>query len=290
MSVDALADRLARLLDEGSCPASALSRAMRRRLQPLFNLGVLVERRAGAGFRVQLTSPEALLRWIAREYPYGLDGTDKELPSRARGMANFADSKRGRGVDASLLQLRGFGDAVLRHADGDMPVAELTRRFGVASLVLEEPFEWAFSGRLTIVENLEFFLSVEHLITDVEVALWSRGRTSSRVLNWLASPPMAQATVIHAGDYDPVGLDEYLKLADALSLVGESTRVELFVPDDFVERLQRFGRAELLSDSAEVLERVRSQADDAVRGVLAEIDRIGKGLEQEGLLISLDGA
>lgn len=283
MSVDSLADRLSRLLEEGSCPASELSRAMRRRLRSLFDLGVLVERRAGSGFRVQLTSPEALRRWIAREYPHGLGGTDEELPSRARGVANFGDSKRGGRVDASLLQLRGFGDAELRHAGGDMPVAELTRRFGAASLVLEEPFEWGFSGRLTIVENLEFFLSVEYLVADVEVALWSRGRMSSRVLEWLSSPAMAEATLVHAGDYDPVGLDEYLKLVAALG-----PRVELYVPNDLAERLRRFGRPELLTDSLEVLGRVRRESDDAVDRVLSMIDRVGKGLEQEGLLISLN--
>lgn len=285
MSVDPLADRLARLLEEGSCRASALSRAMRRRLQPLFDVDVLVERRAGAGFRVELTSAPALRQWIVREYPYGLDGTDEELPSRARGVANFADSKRYGRVDASLLQLRGFGDAVLSGPGQVMHIAELTRRFGAASLVLEEPFVWGFSGRLALVENLECFLAVEHLLPHIDLALWSRGRTSSRVIDWLSSPSMAHATIIHAGDYDPVGLDEYLKLADALCSDGEARRVELYIPDDLAERLQRFGRAELLSDSVEVLERVRRQADDAVRRVLVDIDRVGKGLEQEALLI-----
>ena len=41
--------------------------------------------------------------------------------------------------------------------------------------------------------------------------------------------------------------------------------------------------------SSAVLERVRAEANDEVRPVVALMDRYGKALEQEALLVPIDG-
>lgn len=64
-------------------------------------------------------------------------------------------------------------------------------------------------------------------------------------------------------------------------------RSRLYVPDDFEERLVRFETSELLLKSSAVLERVRADANDEVRPVIALMDRFGNALERAVLLVPM---
>ena len=280
MSIEPFAARLAELLKSGSIPASQLSKRARTELGPLFRTEVLTEERAGRGARVVVRDDPALRSWIARRFPSGLAPDLSGLPARAAALAHVAHSKRGERLAAEPLVLRGFRGASLTDGSDVLPLAELTGRFGLASVLLHDESPWRTTGTIAVVENLETFLHVEHIVPLVNVAVLAAGRLSARTIAWLAA--QSDAEVMHMGDYDPVGLDEYLRLRAAL---GE--RVSLFVPDDLDTLVQRFGRADLLADSSTLLERVRARADTAVANVLGVLDKYGRGLEQESLLITL---
>ena len=278
--VDALAGRLGLLLVEGSLGASALSRPMRERLEPLFWTGALAETRAGAGKRVVLCDREAVARWIEVNYPSGLEGTSEALPPRAEGVANYRDSKAGRPLVIRPVFMRGFGTTTLNRDQGRLPLAELTGSHDLAGVLVDPEDPWCLNGVLALVENLELFVHVEEVVEGIDAALWTAGRLDQRVLDWIASMPSVQ--VLHLGDYDPVGLDEFLRVRTALP----EGRAGLFVPSDFEERLVKYGKVDLLLRSVAVLERVRRDGPEEVQAVLAIIDRHGKALEQEALLIS----
>ena len=133
---------------------------------------------------------------------------------------------------------------------------------------------------VVIVENLEVFLHLEETGIACDLAVYAAGRMSERLLAWLASPAMSGCSVLHCGDYDPVGLQEYLRLRAACG-----SRASLYVPDDLMDLLRTFGKRELLSDSPAVLRSVRASSDVSVRHVLRLIDEAGCGLEQEALLL-----
>lgn len=280
MAVDALAGRLDLLLAEGSLVSSALSEPMRARLEPLFWTKALAETRAGAGKRVVLRDREAVERWIEVNYPSGLNGTDEVLPPRAEGVANYRDSKAGRPLVIRPVFMRGFGATTISRADGQLPLAELTATHDLAGVLVDPENPWCLDGVLALVENLELFVHVEEVVEDIDAALWTAGRLDQRVLDWIASMPSVQ--VLHVGDYDPVGLDEYMRVRAALP----EGRANLFVPADLEERLVKYGKVDLLLRSIAVLERVRRDGPEEVQAVLAIIDKHGKALEQEGLLIS----
>jgi len=227
--------------------------------------------------------PVAVRRWVESAYPSGLAGTERDLPPRAESVANFADSKLGRRIDVRLVYMRGFGSTVLHRSSATMPLASLTRDFGVSAAIIDPADPWRMDGVLALVENLEPFLHVERVATGVDAALWYQGRIADRVVDWLVTMP--DLRMLHMPDYDPVGLATYLRVRARVA-----DRVRLFVPDDLEVRVARFGKAALLSDSVAELSRVRTEADPAVRGVLDVIDRYGKGLEQEALFIPLDGS
>lgn len=280
MAVDALADKLLVLVTEGSLAASRLTGRDHARLQSLFETRVLTMERGGAGQKVVVQNQDALDAFVLRSYPSGLQGSNEAFPPRSRAIAELRDSKKARETGPLTLLLRGFNNCELRAGEEVLTVAHWTKLAGVAALCLDGR-EWGFTGVMAIVENLEVFWNFEKLETGAQLAVYAQGRLSGRILNWLASPAMAQARIIHCGDYDPVGLDEYLRLKAACP-----ERAGLFLPPNLEDLLSRYGKRKLLEGSnATVLARLRkSQVQDVCR-VVELMDRYGVGLEQEILLL-----
>lgn len=277
---DGLARLLLRLLSEGSVPDSSLSGRSRSRLAGLLESGVLRRERSGAGFRVVVGSIEHLRRWIRDRYPTGLliDGAAGQ--GRAGAVAALRDSRRASVPSSCPVLLRGFGNAVLDSEEGRFPVAELTDAYGVAALVVGADCGWRWEGRLAVVENSELFLSFEELGRPEGLAVYAAGRMHSALLGWLASPQMSDAVPVHFGDYDPVGLDEYLRLREACP-----GRVELYLPEDLERLFARYSKPGLLRGTEAVLRRLRGCGLPEVRRVVGLMDRHGAGLEQEALLL-----
>jgi hypothetical protein len=130
------------------------------------------------------------------------------------------------------------------------------------------------------VENLETFWHIERIAPFVDLAIYAEGRIGADVLNWLNSSGMTGTRVVHLPDYDPVGMDEYLRIKRACP-----ERTELFRPPFLEELFARYGKAQLLHDNSAVLARLRKSADSDVHYVVGVMDRFGVGLEQEALLI-----
>jgi len=279
MAVDALAEKIGLLRSQGSLASSRLTDRDRTRLQSLFETGVLMEERSGAGKKVVVQNRAALEAFVQRLYPSGLEGREDGLAPRSRAVAELRDSKKTREKGPLVVLLRGFGNCILHAGEEVLAVAHLTELAGVAALRLDDR-QWSYAGVLAIVENLEIFWNFEKLETNAQLALYAQGRLSGRVLNWLSSLAMEQARIIHCGDYDPVGLDEYLRLKT--SCPGRS---ELFQPSNLVDLFAQYGKRELLAGNAAVLARLRKTEDQEVRRIVKLMDRYGAGLEQEVLLL-----
>lgn len=278
--VDALAEKLETLLLQGALPASRLGRGDRARLQALFDAGVLQQERSGAGLRVVVREPAALRAFVEKTYPSGLRGAGDGLPARARAVAQLRDSKKGQGRCPVTVLLRGFGGCRLAIGSTTLVVADWTAQAGVAAVALDRIGNFGFSGTLALVENLELFWHIEQISPTVELALYAQGRLTQRILKWLASPAMQSARVIHFGDYDPVGLDEYLRLKRACP-----ERSSLYRPDNLEDLFRKYGKPRLLTDNTVIMNRLRKVDDPEISEIVELIDHFGAGLEQEALLI-----
>jgi len=281
MAVDALAEKLGLLLEHGRLSYSRLTDRERIRLQSLFDSGVLETRRSGAGKVVVLQSRAALEDFVVKNYPAGLEGSQNTLMPRSKAVAEFRDSKKAQENCSPVVLLRGFGNCELRVGEEVLPIVHWTELAGVAALCLEDR-PWAFSGVLAVVENLEVFQNFEKIGIDAQLALYAHGRLSGKILNWLSSPGMAHAGIIHCGDYDPVGLDEYLRIKAACP-----GRTRLHLPANLEELFSLYGKRELLEldRSAAILARLRKIDDQEILRVVTLIDQYGVGLEQEALLL-----
>lgn len=280
MAVDYLAEKLMLLRAQGYLAESRLSARDRFRLQSLYDAGVLLVERSGAGRRIVLHDANALESFIARTYPSGLQGINKTLSSRSKAVAELRDSKKARETQPVAVLLRGFHNSTLHFGNKVLPITSWSELAGVAALRLDGETQWGFSGIVAFVENLEVFWNFEKLGIGADIAIYAQGRLNSKVVDWLASPAMQHARIIHCGDYDPVGLDEFLRLKSACP-----GRTEIYITPNLENLLSRYGKKELISDNAAILARLRKNDDPQVSFIVELIDRWGVGLEQEVLLL-----
>jgi hypothetical protein len=275
---DAFARLLRRLMADGHIPRSQLSGRSLRELGSLFDAGVLAQARSGGGLVVDVRDPPTLAAFYKKRYPAG-DRT-MEGPPRALAVGMLRNAKRADRTDLEPVLIRAFAAAEATRGGERINLLAETVRSGCCCVTLEPGRYWALSGVLAIVENLECFLHFERMNVAADVALYAKGRLSRLAFQWLGSPELAACRFIHCGDYDPVGLDEFLRLKNA---VGD--RASLHVPPDLARLVREHGRPGLLADSAAVLGRLRLSGDPDVRTVVQILDETGCGLEQEALLL-----
>jgi hypothetical protein len=275
---DAFARLIRKLQDEGRVARSQFSARSLKEFRSLFDAGVLCQERSGGGLVVALKKPEALRSFYLSRYPSA--GKVLTGSPRASAVGTFRNAKRIRRTNMEPVLLRAMCPAICTRESKDFDLLATTRLTGAACLILEPARFWSFSGKLAIVENLECFLHFEKMSIPADVALYAAGRLSDLALQWLASEDMSECKFIHCGDYDPVGLDEFLRLRN---IVGE--RVALHIPANLSELFSKYGRAELLGDSTAVLKRLRQSPNQAIRRVVSILDDTGCGLEQEVLLL-----
>lgn len=278
--VDSLAKQLAILSEGFPLPASSMSKKNRLRIQSLFDAGIIEEVRSGAGRCLTVTNQKALQSFILSLYPSGLAGFSGDLPAKSKAVAELRDSKKAVGKRTAILQIRGFNDFAFYKDESVLPVAEWTKKAGVAAISLDRVNGWKCQGTLGLVENLETFWHLEKIAPHVDLVIYAEGRIGANILDWLNSPGMVEMEVVHFPDYDPVGMDEYLRIKCSCP-----RRAKLFLPADLEKLFSCYGKAQLLRDSSAILARLRKNSDSEVLYVVELMDRFGVGLEQEALLI-----
>ena len=275
---DAFARLLRRLMEEGGAPRSQFSARSLKDLQSLFDAGTLSKVRSGGGLVIEVKDQETLATFYRKRYPS--DGKVIDGPPRARAVGILRNAKRVGRTNMEPVLVRALNPVVCTRNGVQCDLQAATNQTGAACLILESGQFWSLTATFAVVENLECFVHFERMSVAADVALYASGRLSDLALQWLGSPQLSQCQFIHCGDYDPVGLDEFLRLK---ATVGE--RARLHVPANLRDLVATYGRPELLRDSKAVLMRLRGVADPDVLRVVEALHETGCGLEQEVLLI-----
>ena len=282
------------LLETGSLPASRLRSALGDLKTPLASR-ILVRRAKGAGEVIEVAKPEAYRAWIGHTFPGAFGGMTSSGP-RASNIAMARDSKRGQhGLGHFMVSARAHDpqpDLEPASAKALADLVEATRRWGGASIILEVPSEkgGAVQGptlpsgaRVMTVENSENFCASVHMREEANVFLFcgSGGRLREALIDWLADQPTIQ--VVHSGDYDPVGLQEFSRLVARMP-----GRVRLYMPIDLDLRFRKFSNRSLMEKAGNraVMTSLVRGVDTAMDHVIDLIAEFGP-MEQESLLISM---
>ncbi len=232
---------------------------------------------------VCIINVDAFELFVGCQFPLGLDAAGEDAIDRVASVRLFGDAKvarRGR-WEGVFIRSTKPGTELVSNEGQRLPVAELTALGGGAAIALGGARRWSCQGVVAVIENAEAFWQHDRLLADVDLAIFSYGRLSERVLSWLASGDMEHCQVLHWGDYDPVGCLEYLRLRERCG-----HRVRMHLPTCVSALLPLYGKTDLIRDQVGALATLRRlHADETVATLLRLFDEHRKGMEQEALLI-----
>jgi len=274
--INPLAHCLQEFLAGRTVTRSSLGTRARTALQPLFDAQALSEKRSGGGWIICPDNAKAIEHFARDHFPSGLlhDGSPM---SRAEAVALLGNAKRGKNLTGEPLLIRAFSDIPLSGNGKEIDIQTWTQQCGVASILLTDDNKWTYPAQhIATVENLEPFLQFEQRFSGYDAAIYGAGRMSERLLTWLAKNTFK---ITHFGDYDPVGLSEFLRMKTRCG-----NRAKLYIPEQLSTLLaSSYGKPELMRDSSTLLPRLRQFDDKQVQFVLQEIEEVASGLEQEKL-------
>lgn len=278
---------LAKLQSDGRLPLSALSRRALAEIKTLFDTEVITVDRSPRGDVVVVRQVQELARWVERAFPSSsADLAHLTNLPRALAAATHRNSKRGKTTHRQqALLLRAVNPDEVAQINGkEWPIGQLTRRFGVAAVVIEEATALSFPASCALVENQEVFFNCERILPSAQTVLYSSGRVSSLLIKVLARSMPERAVWWHLPDYDPVGLDDHLRL----HLAG--CRPNLFIPGNIAVLWDRYGQRKILEkrNNSKIMERLSTaQMTPEIQTIFDLIKRTGKVMEQEAMIAAL---
>lgn len=279
--LDPFASILHDLLKAGTVASSRLSTKLRHKCMPLLDAGVIEEVKSGAGRAIRAVKLDALESFAKKCYPAGLSGEESREPSRrGQSVEQFRDSKAKAGLDFEFLRYRLIAKTYQVGnitQEGD----HLPNGFGCTILHNDQTvYPWPiFSGHVATVENPTVLLRFPWKQYGIDLAVLTSGRASTRMIDWLASDAMSGTTITHFGDYDPVGLSEFLRIEKQL---GE--RASLYIPTHIEALFRKYGNPALLTKSAALLQKLSKSQNKDVQRILA-LTREHGGLEHESIVL-----
>jgi hypothetical protein len=280
--------KLVQLSRDGFLPRSSCSRRFLMQAAPLIESGVILEERSGGGRRFIVANRSALAEFLATQFP-NLP-LDPAAGARETAVAQFRDSKALPANTPEIVSVRVWSAGAIACAgapgadDPGREAINATRRHGVFSFLMGRTCDLQFHGAWALVENPALFVQFERLGSSVEGVIYSRGKASTRLLEWLERQSAPDFSLEHFPDYDPAGLQDYQRVRSRL---GE--RVRLHLPPDLERRFAKLSNPALLrkARTRSMLAALRGSTVPEILHVVALIDRYNAGLEQESLLIKL---
>ncbi len=273
--------KLRNLIERGALPASQCGRAFLDLIAPLFASGAVVEQKSSAGRQFATVNLAVVREFHRQRFP--LTDWPLNAGSRIIAVGRFRDSKAMANDTGEIVSFRVWRDDALFKAGKPVSAVSATAMHGVFSFLFADKCAYELRGVCALVENPAMLFAFEQLRLDIPLALYGGGRISGRVGEWLAGQKAAGFRLIHFPDYDPVGMNEHLRLR---ALLGD--RVTLHLPDDLAACFDRFGNSQLVRRRASqaLLPKLRSSVVAEVKFVVELMDRYNAGLEQEALLLS----
>jgi hypothetical protein len=193
---------------------------------------------------LRIASDQAFERFVAARLPLGLNIDMAAVSDHAAAVIMLADAKAiRRAVGQGVLIRTARSDVTIESTDGraSISVSEMSCVDRAIAIRLSADEAWTFSGTVAVVEGAYAFWRYEWAIPHADLAVLGSGNMSAALLNWLASSAMANCRIIHWGDYDPVGVCQYLRLAELCP-----GRVESYAPPE-VDALIRNGKRVLVT-------------------------------------------
>ncbi|MBN2680159.1 hypothetical protein HHS34_010780 [Acidithiobacillus montserratensis] len=275
---------LLKLHTQKAIPASQFTVAQRSALDRFARqTGAVTCQRQGRGDIYRVSDTQLFATHLAALSPQTeIVNMAEHLPLRAQHIAHARDSKaRSHQHDCHYPLLKAVGEQVLwRQGEygSELPLSQLTRKFGASSLCIESADTWQSQQPLWLVENQALFDRSDWLPTETRATLlYYGGQLDGRLLAWLTQRPRASRIVLFP-DYDGVGLANFARLYTRL---GDAC--EYWLMPDWQIKLARYGSPQLWQDTFREFTSAISLLPDYLGALTEQMRQSGLALEQEAV-------
>lgn len=232
-------------------------------LAQLLNAEIVAWQRQGNGKVLRLVEPVLLAEYVAIHFP----GNElAATPDSFSNLQRYRSTKAASRQTKQVLLLRGNDSVILNGQSVDL--GYWTRQMGCMAAVQPE----LKADKVCVVENLDCFLRAEDVLGDNWVLLHPYGRLGKDSLTKLQA-----TTLLHFGDYDFTGLDEYLRLRQ------QHPHAQLYLPQQLEELWQRY--ATPIKTGAVPTKRLQQCTLAEVHAVMTLLASTHRFLEQQALFV-----
>ena len=276
-----LRQKLWTLINEGQLAWSQCGPSFLHFIAPLLEAGVVRHEKSGAGRKLVVRDGDAARVFFNIKFP----GSDASAQSSTRitAVARFRSSKAIRNNAPVIVHLRAGSAGSIVFPGNAIEVDAATRLHGLFAFQLEDtdPFI-ELHGTWVLVENPALFFRHLDVFGNAASAILLNGLAPNRLVRWLKNQSADDLKLVHAPDYDPTGIAEFVRLKKQLG-----PALELFVPDTIAELFNRFADPALLLKPRQqtALRQLRDSEDPLIQRLVGLMMRHNAGLEQEVLLI-----
>jgi hypothetical protein len=269
---------LIKLLEQGYLPNSAISKSIYPKILQFRDAGFISWEKSGRGSRYVLSDPKSVKKLLDAT---GYHGSIEGLTSKAKAVSRHGDAHAGKD-NSFVIQITVKGEDVIWRKNGYLvDIKTIAEKCGMASIVIRPGDKWETDSPIALVENIDLLVyAKEYFIQNSFQGniLYYAGWAGAKTVNWLKR--QQQAPKIIFPDYDFVGLNNYLKLKQIFP------GLKLYVPENLSEMIRRFGNKKKFVKQSQKYS--LTQGDKDVQMVFSLIQRYGKCLDQESLLLSED--
>jgi hypothetical protein len=227
----------------------------------LVKSGILIIAKNGRGKMVSISNHDSYLQFLDRYFP-----EDVIADSRAANIARLRNSKARAGTGSNISFLRGEKNVQVNNITVEL--SKYTNDFGLFSAYNPE----LSVDKICFIENLELFLSAEHVLGTDHVFIHKYGRVGKDFLARIKAND-----VLVCPDYDLVGLNEFLVIKAAFP------QAALYLPENFDALFEKFSAPLPIKQTASAV--VKTTQDPVICKIRDKVLASNRFLEQEIILL-----
>jgi len=251
------------LLKNKSVSKSSIPSSVARsdKFKNLLEAGILVQKRRGRGFKVEIAKKNEFEKFFTTSFP-----EQNVYNSKSGNIKKYRSSKAAKVDSSPIFLVRGFSTYQINEQMVDLE--KHTLEFGLFAVMPNS----VVADKISFVENLETFLNAEKLLGKDYLFVHKYGRIG------IESISMIQAKeVLVFVDYDFNGLDEYLRIKRVFK------NAEIYLPKNYTELFYKHSTT-LKGNKAKMSKAVKESKDAVVVKIREQVAKTNRFLEQEALI------
>ena len=230
----------------------------------LVNSKIIEPIQRGKGY-IEILKHKSFNEFYCKKFPNPNIDVKTEIDNQKK----FRDTKATPIHKNRIIFIRGFKDIIVN--DKEISLKEITQEHQLFSTVLKN----IKTQKICFVENLQPFLNVEKLLGKDFVYIHFYGRFPK--IDILKNIECEE--YLHFGDYDSVGLSEYLKASEVYY------NCKLFIPDNFEYLSKEYSKKRKEKDTIHKNVKISLKTD--IIKIREQLETTGKYLEQQIIMDNL---